>query len=198
MLEIVDADCRRLAEADGTEMPRDLYAARVRRLDQRGELFGGDVHVRLERRHAFVHPILGLASSVLRVTELPHLRRVRAFALEIGTGDAHLRPDHQPIVDRAFELEIGVRFDAPSRAHRGDAACEVQAREARGVLAVHGGRTTRRRVVHVLVHADDAGNDAVARKVENGRAVRYRDGRVAAQCRDLSAGNDERLALAWG
>jgi hypothetical protein len=129
------------------------------------------------------------------VAQLVHLRRERAVALEVRTGDAHLRADQLARVDRALELEVGVRLDAAGRAHRRHAAGEVEPREARRVLPVHRRLAARRRVVHVLVHADEPRHHGAAREVELGRA-RECGVLLVAELGDLRAVDDDELILA--
>ena len=48
MFQIIDAKSGGFAKTDGTEMPRDLDAMRMRRFHCGSELVGRNVHVRLE------------------------------------------------------------------------------------------------------------------------------------------------------
>ena len=81
-------------------------------------------------------------------------------------------------VDFAVEVEVEVGFDGAGGADGGDAGGEVHARGAQGHLGddegrfggAVGGFVGAGDVVEVVVHADEAGNDGVAVKVDDGGA----------------------------
>ena len=172
VFEVVDAERSGFAKTDRTEMAGDFESVRVRDFDDGGEFVGSDVHIRLERGHAFGDPIFSGAARVFGIFELVHLRSERAGAFEVRTGDVDLWSDACAGVDRFFQFEVGVCLDAAGRSNAGYTAGEVEARKTRRVFGVHRGRTERRRIIHVVVHADEAGNDGSASEIEDFRAIR--------------------------
>ena len=92
-----------------------------------------------------------------------------------------MRAGDAAVVDGAAEVEVEVGLDGAGGAEGGDAGGEVEARRGEGHLGDDDGRlggagdveVGAREVVHVVVHADEAGEDGVAGEVEvqGGRAV---------------------------
>ena len=72
-----------------------------------------------------------------------------------------------------------IRRDAAGGANRGDAEREIETREADAHVRVHRRRATHRKE-HVVVHADEAGQDRVAFEIERLRIGRnLRDSHLA-------------------
>ena len=77
-------------------------------------------------------------------------------------------------VDLALEVEVGVGLDGAGGAQGGDARAEVEVRRGEGHLRDHqrrlgvagGVEVGAGDVVHVVVHADEAGEDGAAGEVE--------------------------------
>ena len=92
VLEIVDAEAGRFRVGDRAEMAGDLDAAAMRFVDRGGELAARDLHVGLERRRAFVGPVLHLPARVLGPLQRAHLdERVRAVQVRRGRVDRRAR-----------------------------------------------------------------------------------------------------------
>ncbi len=106
----------------------------------------------------------------------------------------HLWSNHAAGVDQALDFEIGVGRDAAGGANRRDAERQVEARKTDAHVGVH-----RRRAIHgkehVIVHADDAGQDAVAVQIERLCVSRDRDAFGWSKRLDLAAVNDDCLIL---
>ena len=112
MLQVVNAQRSSLAEADGAEMPGNFNSALVSRVNRRGKFRPRDVHVSLEGRRALIRPEINGLARVVRAGELVHLRCVSARALEIRPGDVHLRAGLLSGVNRFFQTQISVGFNA--------------------------------------------------------------------------------------
>ena len=66
VFEIVDAELRRFAIGDRTEMTGDLESARMRGIDRRLQLGACDVDIGLERGRAFIRPVVHGLRRVVR------------------------------------------------------------------------------------------------------------------------------------
>ena len=166
MFEIVNADRRSLAKTNGAEMPRDLQLVLVSFFDGGAKLVVSDIHIRLEVGYAFLDPVIHGTARIVRILELVHLRSVCALALQVRAGDVHLRPSHFARIDQALQLEVRVRLDAAGRAYGRHAASQIEPGKTAGVLGIHRHIASRRRIVKVIVHADEARDHAVASEVQ--------------------------------
>jgi hypothetical protein len=171
VFEVVNADRSGFAKTDRAEMAGDFEAVRVSDFDDGGEFVGREVHVGFERGHALGDPIFSGTTRVVGVFEFVHLWGERAGSLEVRSGDMDLGADARAGVDGFFQFEVGVWLDAAGRSNAGDAAGQVETRETCGVLRVHRGRAERRGIVHVVVHADEAGDYGATGEIEDFCAV---------------------------
>src|SRR5262245_22034503 len=159
MLQVVDSQVGRLAEADRAQVARDLDSPFVGGLNGSAQLGAGNEVVGLKRGHSAVGPELHRLARLVRTGELIKLHREGAFAFQIRTGDVHLRAGNLAAINRLFEFEIGVRLDAAAGSNRGNSAREVKAGKAVAHLVE---QAAAGRVEHVVVHANQAGNRRVA------------------------------------
>jgi len=146
-----------LTETDGSRDGRDLEPMTVRDFDRRRELVRRNVHVGLERGRTFRDPVLDGSPGVLGVCELAHLQSERAFAFQIWSSDVNLGTSHFPwsmasLSSRSVYVSMlpVVRMEVTPPAR-------LQAREACRVFRIKRKRSSGRRIVHVIVHADEAG-----------------------------------------
>ena len=90
------------------------------------------------------------------------LKRKCSLALDIGPGGMNLRPGHFSGVNVVFDFEIGVRLERARGTDCGYSCGKIEARKAVRHLAIdpiaHG-------IKHVVMHADQAGDDGVAVEV---------------------------------
>ena len=96
MLQIIDAKFRRLFVGHGAEMPGHFDAALVGRIDRGLKLGARDVHVRLERSHSAIGPVLHGLPRIVRSGQVRHLEKVALRALEIRPGDIQMRAGKLP------------------------------------------------------------------------------------------------------
>src|SRR6202000_2815768 len=159
----------------------EFEAALVGLVDGGLELGARDVHVGLEAGDALVGPEVDGGLCVGGVFELVHLEGEGAGAFEVGAGDVDVRAGDAAVVDGAAEVEVEIGLDGAGGAEGGDAGAEVETRRGEGHLGHDDGRlggagdveVGAGEVVHVVVHADEAGEDGVAGEVDvqRGRAV---------------------------
>ena len=149
VLEIVDAERRSFSKGHRAQMSGDLQSALVRLLDRRGELGARDVHVRLERRCAFIGPEVHHAPRVVRPGELVNLVQPETRTLEIRTGRIDPWPGLSARVDVALDPDVGEAVHVSAGPHRRDSAGQIKPREALGDVAVD---ARSGRVEQMLVH----------------------------------------------
>src|SRR5262249_18013987 len=129
------------------------------------------------------------------------LRTERADTFEIRAGDVHLGAGLLAGVDELFEGKVGVRLEAAGGANGGDAACEIEGREAGTHFSIDGrrprdgSRAGGRRIKHVIVHADEARDDGVAGEIERTRAWRNIHRGSGADFADGAVFDDKRLIV---
>ncbi len=175
MLEVVDAELGGLGVGDGAEVAGDLEVELMRFVDGGLQLVAGDVHVGLEAGDTLRGPEADGLAGVVGVAEVVHLQEGRVGAFEVGAGDVHVRAGEVAGVDLAAEVEVGVGLDAAGGAEGGDAGGEVHARcreghlgdDQRWLTVAERVEVGAGDVVHVVVHADQAGDDGVAVEVED-------------------------------
>jgi hypothetical protein len=102
-------------------------------------------------------------------------------------------------------LEIGIRLERAGGADRGHAAREVEARDADVDFVVAGERAcdvsafaVGRGIEHVVVHADEPGEDGAAGKIDRLCAGRDLHRAVRADGADFGIGDDDGLVLHGG
>jgi hypothetical protein len=178
---------------------------RMRLLDCCAEFTARDVHVGLERGHAFGGPVIDEALRVVRVSEFLHLGEFGVRTLEVRCAGVKCRAGHKAGVDALLQLQIRVRFDAAGGAHGGDSGGEVEAGRGVGNLCEENARFIdlsaaelqrgRSGVVEVIVHADEAGDDGVAGAVEDLRPRWWLRRGSGADGLDIAIDDDEGLVL---
>src|SRR5262249_9176134 len=113
---------------------------------------------------------------------------------EIRAGDVDLRPEEFSGVDGFLDLQIGVWLIRTGGAYGGDAGGEEEARKTErhvvGEVCVVDGRGD---VKKVIVHADDAGNGGVSRKVDALSVLRNLHGGCVADRGDSVVGEENGL-----
>ena len=179
-------------------MPRHFHAVRVRGFDRRAQFFRRDVLVGLERRHALRNPEFHRAARIFGIGELMHLEGEGSRAFQVRPGDVNLGAGHLPVIRVAFELEIRIRLDASRGSNRSHASRQIQPRKTCGMLGVKRRRPARRRVIHVVVHADQARNDRTPGKINDLRTFGNLCAGAVAKRSDLSLANHERLVGSRG
>src|SRR3981081_3801630 len=174
-------------------MPRNFRAALMRRGYRGRQLGRGNEHIRLEIVYAFVQPVIDGLGRIFRPGELVQLHRPRTRTLQVWAGDVNLWPWHSPSVDLFLDLQIGVRFQGTGGADRSHASRKIKTGETETHLSEdhipHG-------IKHVVMHADESGNHAVAVQVEHLRFTRYTYRRGISDSRDFSFEYHDGLVLA--
>ena len=198
MLEVVNAEVGSFAKGDGAEMRSDFKLASVRSIDRGLQFLARDVHVALEGRGALVRPELDGRARVGGVLDLVHLRRERAHAFEIRAGDVHLGAKHLSGIDQLLRLDVGIGFHRSGCADRGHAAGEIELGEAAAVFGIERHVGAGGRVIHMVMHADNAGERRIARKVDTLGVVGDVDAGRRADRDDLARVNDDRLIFDGG
>jgi len=133
---IAESGGSRIDETDRAEMASDLDAVRVAAFTAAASF----VSVMFMYALNEVTPSLIQYSTVRRassrVLELMHLDGEGAGAFEVRSGDVDFWASEFSFIDGAFEFEVGVRLDAAGGADGGDAAGEIEEREAGGVFGI--------------------------------------------------------------
>ena len=192
VLQIVDAEIGRFGQRHRAEVPCDFQPAFVRVLDGCAKLGARDLHVGLERRRAHVRPVRHLLSRIVGILERVHLKLV-VRAVQIRRRGIHRRAGLLACVDLLLQVDVHQPVRVARGPHGRDTAGEIEAHEADTKLAVH---VRAGRVIGVLVDHDEAGDDALAGQIDDGRAVgRLHTGGIA-DLRDVGVSDDDRLPLA--
>jgi len=118
VLQIVNAQPRGFAEADGAEVSRYLDAVLMRRIDCSLQLGAGEHVIGFERAHTLGNPVLNRAPRVVGIFERMHLACERALALQVRTGHVHFGPHQLALVNAFLQLQIEIRLQASRRANR--------------------------------------------------------------------------------
>ena len=209
VLEVVDAELGGLGVGDGAEVAGELEAVLVGLVDGGLELGAGDVHVGLEGGGSLGGPEVDGGAGVFGIAELVHLDEGGAGALEVGRGDVHVGAGEFAGVDLLLEVEVGVGLYRAGGAEGGDAGAEVEVGGGEGELGDDEGRlgvafgvgVGTGDAVHVVVHADDAGDDGAAGEIEDGGSVGVIgcDGSCAGfDLNDLAVADDKSLVFKGG
>src|SRR5258708_3748480 len=174
-------------------MPRNFRAALVRRGHRGSQLGRGNEHISLEIVYAFVQPVIDSLGSIFRPGELVQLQSPRTRTLQMWAGDVNLWAWHSPSVNLLLDLQIGVRFQGTGGADRSHASRKIKPGKTETHLSEdhipHG-------IKHVVMHADEAGNHAVAVQVEQLGFTRYPYRRGISDSRDFSFEYHDGLVLA--
>ncbi len=195
VLEVVDAERGGFVERDGAEMAGDLEPPGMGRLDGCSQFLAGDVGVGLERGDPETGPVLDGAAGVVGSLQRVHLiEQGESRALEVRSGHIHLGPGHPARVDGGLDLEVGIRLETPTRAHRGCTSGEIQPRKAEALLV---GEITagpeHTGIEHVLVHHDEPGKHGPPRQIDHLGARWDADLRRIPQRSDETALQDDDL-----
>src|SRR5262249_37241038 len=141
-------------------------------------------------------PILDSARGVLRAGEFVHLSSECAMALQIRSGDVHLRAGHSAGIDRTLYVQIGVRLETAGGARGCHSAGKVKTRKAERLFVVDRDAAAGW-IKEMLVHSHETRNHRVAGKIERAGAFRS----ACRSCRphrgDLAVVNDDSLVLRW-
>ena len=146
-------------------------------LNRRPQFVAGDVHVGLVRSHTFVGPVVHQMPGIVGTGEFVHLGKHGWLAFEIRSGEIDLGTGHHAGVDALLHLDIGIGLKTAGGAHGGDTRAEIQTRRGEGDFrhdqsglvdpairpALYADRI---RVVEMIVHPDEAGNDGVAGAIQ--------------------------------
>src|SRR5271155_2236 len=186
-------------------MSGDLNSTFVCRFN-RGLQFGaGNVHVRFERGHAEVGPIVDHLARLVRTGQLMHLDEIAVGAFEIWPGHVDMRTGELAFIDVVLQVEISVGLDASRGAHGGHATGQIEAWRGEchlrnqyrrfGIpLAVF---IWPRDVEKMVVHADDSGHYRIPAKAEN--RCSFRRGSVCTRLHhcDFAPFDDHVLVVNW-
>ena len=115
-------------------MSRKLHLVRMCLLDRGAEIIARNVHIRLERRHAFSGPVVDEPPGIVRPVQLVHLRETRVWSFEIRRACVDLRPGHEALVNALLHFEIGVGLEATGGTHCRDSRGKIQPRRGVGNL----------------------------------------------------------------
>ena len=153
-------------------MAGELHAVAVRLVDRGGELGRRDVHIGLGRGEAERGPVAHRRARLGRVAQRMELGMRRRRAFEIGRGEIEIGADQPPRLDLPPDAEIAVGIHRAGGARGGDAAGEIERRGRSEHLVADERAVARGRAEHMLVHADQAGDDRLAAAVDLARAGR--------------------------
>ena len=152
-------------------MSGHLQPRLVRFVDRRRQFLGADRRVRLQPGRPFGRPVPHEAPRLVGVLEARH--DVDAFvAGHVRRGNVYARSGLQASLNLVLQVDLGVGRQASGRADRGHARRQVEAL-ARVAHRMH--PTTGRHVEEVVVQADHARHDRVARQLHDCGALRDGD-----------------------
>src|SRR4029077_7630602 len=194
--EIIDPQRDGFRPSYRAQVPGEFQVVCVRLLYGHAQFLTSDVHVGFEGRHAFRRPIIDHAFGIVGAGEFVHLGKAGGRAFEVGRRRVNGWAGHEVRVYAAFDFQVGVGLEAPGGAHGGYASCQIEAR--RGVRNFRNEQTRladlsagnlhryRVRIVEMIVHSNQAGNDGVAGELEPLRTLRDLGGRGWADGLELS------------
>ena len=145
-------------------MSGNFRASFMGRSHSGGKFCRSNEHIRLEIVDALIEPKIDGLRRIVGSGELMHLQGPTASSFKIRSGDVYLRPRRFSRIDLLLKLKIGVGFERARGADGGHSAGQVKTRKAECHLAEH---AVAHGIEHVVVHADQAGNDAVTVQVED-------------------------------
>jgi hypothetical protein len=173
VLEVVDAQRRRLFESHSAQVPRDFQSMFVRMVRSGFQFLGRDVHVGLERGHAFCCPVVDEPRRIVRPGELVQLRPDRRRAFEIWAGQEQFWPRNFAFVDFLLHRDVRVGLQTSGRPRRRYASGKIQPWRGVRHFAVErqqAGSSIGQRIEEVLMHPDQSGEDRLAAHVQDFRA----------------------------
>src|SRR5678816_4774758 len=110
---------------DRAQVPRNFDSAFVRCIDGSLQLSARYSHVRLERSHAPIRPVIYKLRRFLGARKMMHLDEVAIRAFEIRPRHIDMRADQLSFIDRVPEVEVRVSLDAAGRTDRCDARSQI-------------------------------------------------------------------------
>ncbi len=178
VFEIVDAQLGGFFISYRAQVPGDFDPALVSGDDCGFQLGARDVHVRLERRHSLIGPILYQLPCIVRAGQVGHLEEETHCSFKIGAGDVKVRAGELARVDISLQVQIGIGLDASGGAHRRHACGKVKSRrrerhlrrQHRLLVLPLAIQIRPRDVKEMIVHADDAWHHGVSVEIKNRRS----------------------------
>src|SRR5947208_10694561 len=174
-------------------MSRNFCTAFVGSGDRSREYISGNEVINLEIVHALIEPIVHGFCGIFWPRELMQLQSPSAVPFEIRSGDVDMRSGHCVGINRTLDFKVGIWLKRASRSDRSNSSRKIEPWEAERHLAeddiAHG-------IKHVIVHADQAGDNGVAVEVENLRVVGHARGSCVRNGFDFSACKHDRLIFA--
>ncbi len=151
VFEIIDAQFRGLAEADGAQVARDLDVVFVRGFNHGLQLFARDEVIDFVRSHALGRPVVDGAASIVWSVQRVDLDQRKPLAFQIWARDVELGAGRFAGRDVLFYFEIGVRLHASSRTDGGDSRSQIESRKAEWHVVIE---PATRRIKEMVVHTD--------------------------------------------
>src|SRR5580698_6920815 len=141
----------------------------MRSVDRGLQLIRRDEHIRLERSHTFIRPIIYRSGRIRRPRKWMQLMDEAASAFKIWARHIEVRSRRQPTLDRLFDIQIGIRFDAAGGPRRGNARGKIERSTSLKHFPANQStlRSARFHIKKMLVHTHQAGINGVAMQVEN-------------------------------
>ena len=190
VLQSVDPQAHGLPMGHGADVPGHLGAALVRFLNDRAHQLPRSGKAFPEPADAFVHPVTHDATGV---GCRRHHRLIAGDGRRAADGDADVDvgAGDLPQVDGVLQVQLVVGKVGARRADGGDAAGQEEARAARAHLV--GPRAGV--VIHMVVEADEPGDDRAAGEVEHPCARGNRGPSRRADGCDVAALDHDRLVF---
>src|SRR5207245_3362835 len=174
-------------------MSRNFCTAFVGSGDCSREFISSNEVINLEIVHALINPIVHVCGGFFRPRELMQLQSPTSFTFKIWPSNVYMWSVHCAGIDRSLDFKVGIWLKRASRSDRSNSSRKIEPWEAVCHLAeddvAHG-------IEHVVVHAHQAGDDAVAVEVENLRVVGHARGSRIRNGFDFSACKHDRLIFA--
>ena len=156
-----------------------------------------DIHVRFERRHSTVCPIVNCQVCFLRVSQTVHIRKSRGHSFKIGCGQEHLWSNRGPLIDLLFDNQIALRCNAARGTHCRYPSGQVHQGKYRTLLnecVVTAWARSRRK--EVLMHGDQTRENGSSTEIENLGVLFLWNLRMGASVADFSVLNHHTLVVA--
>src|SRR6266403_4068362 len=107
-----------------------------------------------------------------------HLEKVTLAAFQVRSGDIYMWSRQFASVDIAFQIQIGIGFDAARCAHGGDACRKIKSRRGEGHLRNDDGIIEMPLAIEIragyiekmIVHSNQAWNYRITVKIQHGYA----------------------------
>src|SRR3989442_9280369 len=174
-------------------MSRNFCAAFVGSGDCSREFISSNEVINLEIVHPLVEPIVHSSCGIIRPGELMQLQSPTAFPFQIRPSNVYMWSGHCAGINRTFDFKVGIWLKRASRSDRSNSSRKIEPWEAVCHLAeddiAHG-------IKHVIVHAHQAGDNAVAVEVENLATFGHTRGSRVCDGFDLAIGHEDGLIFA--